>query len=926
MKCGPDHRFLETDQDRNATLVPIPPYSFNCCLFCREPLSWKQTATEDRQIAKHGVPVMSLDQNRDDITRSYVPLSKDTIIGHYRIIEKIGAGGMGEVYLAEDTELNRKVALKFLPPHLCQDADCRARFKREAQAAAKLDHPNIVSVFEVGEWQGRPFFSMQYIEGNSLRDLIESKKIPVERIIDLAIQICEGLDKAHKAGVIHRDIKPGNILIDRDGRPRIADFGLASCLEGEPITKVGTRMGTAGYMSPEQIRGDKTDHRTDLFSLGIVLYELIAARSPFAADNYEAVQRLILSGVAEPLARYKTNVPEGLQGVVERALEKDAAVRYQSAADMMADLRRLRRRSSDSDQHRHTPESKPRKSWSRLRHVWPAVVLLLLLVALWGRYHSGIPGGSAKQNHLAVIPFVNLAGQSFSQAFCDGLMETLTSKLTQLAESEGSLLVVPASEMRDKEVKSAAQARKVFGINLAVTGSVQQLGDRIRTTLNLVDAASERQLRSTILDKPEDDITSLQDSSVVEVIRLLDIELRPESRRTLGEGGTSSSNASKAYLEGRGYLQRFDDARSLDSAMKYFNIAVSQDSSYALAYAGLGEAYWRRFKLTDDASWVTSAIGYSRRALELNDHLAPVLVTLGVVHEATGQYQEAVSYLKRALQIDSSNSDAYIQLATAYESLGWVAEAESTYQRVIKLRPDYWRSYYNLARFYAYQGQNDAALNQLVTVESLAPVARLPYESIGSLCALLRKYDRAKMFLERSLSIEPNYVAYSNLGAIFQTEGHYDKAVDMYECALKFNDEDYHVWSNLAWTYSKQPNGQGKAKAAYERAITLAERNREVNPNDAALMCYLSDCYWQIGERDKSLELAQQAVSLAPEDIQIAVRVGIIFEEAGRRDEALAMIGKAVNKGFSVDQIKATEELRELVSDPRFDSMMTAAR
>jgi serine/threonine protein kinase/tetratricopeptide (TPR) repeat protein len=862
----------------------------------------------------------------DDKTRTFVPLTNGTMVSHYRIIEKIGAGGMGEVYLAEDAELNRKVALKFLPPHLSQDADCRARFKREAQAAAKLDHPNIVSVFEVGEWQGRPFFSMQYIEGSSLRDLIESKKITVERVIDIAIQVCEGLDKAHKAGIIHRDIKPGNILIDSDGRPRIADFGLASCLEGEPITKAGTRMGTAGYMSPEQIRGDKIDHRTDLFSLGIVLYESIAARNPFAADNYEAVQRLILSGVAEPLARYKTNVSEGLQGVVERALEKDAAVRYQSAADMMADLRRLRRRSSDSDQHRHTEKVKTASRRTGRRTVFAVAAVLLLTVALWWSYRLGVPDTPARQNHLAVIPFANLAGHTTSQAFCDGLMETLTSKLTQLAESQESLLVVPASEMRDKGVKSAAQARKVFGVNLAVTGSVQQLGDRLRTTLNLVDAATERQIRSTILDEPKDGISSLQDSSVVEVARLLDIQLRPESRHTLGEGGTSSSGASRAYLEGRGYLQRYDDARSLDSAMKYFNIAVSQDSGYALAYAGLGEAYWRRFKLTDDAGWVRSAISYSSRALELNDQLAPVLVTLGVVHEATGQYQEAVSYLKRALVIDSTNSDAYIELASAYERLQRVDEAESTYRGAIALRPTHWRSYYNVARFYANQGRNEAALDQLAKAESLAPVARVPYESIGSLYTLLGKYERAKMFLERSLSIEPNYVAYSNLGVIFQTEGQYDRAVDMYERALAINNEDHHVWSNLAWMYSKQPNGQGKAKAAYERAIALAERNREINPNDAALLCYLSDCYWQIGEAEKSLALARQAVSLAPEDMQIAVRVGMIFEQAGLRNEALALVGKAVNKGFSIDQIRNTEELKQLVSDPRFDSAVNAVR
>src|SRR5512136_2994196 len=224
----------------------------------------------------------------DDKTRSFVFLTGGTMVSHYRIIEKIGAGGMGDVYLAEDTELNRQVALKFLPLHLCQDAECRARFKREAQAAAKLDHPNIVSVFEVGEFQGRPFFSMQHVEGHSLKEVIAGKTMPLDRVIEIGIQICDGLQAAHEQGITHRDIKPSNILIDSHGRARIVDFGLASVLGSEQLTKTGSTLGTIGYMSPEQVKGERVDHRTDLFSLGVVLYELITGHAPFKAETEAA--------------------------------------------------------------------------------------------------------------------------------------------------------------------------------------------------------------------------------------------------------------------------------------------------------------------------------------------------------------------------------------------------------------------------------------------------------------------------------------------------------------------------------------------------------------------------------------------------------------------------------------------------------------
>ena len=244
----------------------------------------------------------------DDNTRTHIVLTKGTMVSHYRIIEKIGAGGMGEVYLAEDTKLNRQVALKFLPPHMCKDDDCRARFKREAQAAANLDHPNIVTIHEVSEYRGRPFFAMQHVEGNSLRDVIKDKELPLERVIHLAIQMCEGLGKAHRAGIVHRDIKPSNIVMDSDGRPKLLDFGLAAIQGTEKLTKTGSTLGTIGYMSPEQIQVKEIDLRSDLFSFGVVLYQMIAGRLPFKGDTEAATMNSVLNDTPEPLSRYKSGV------------------------------------------------------------------------------------------------------------------------------------------------------------------------------------------------------------------------------------------------------------------------------------------------------------------------------------------------------------------------------------------------------------------------------------------------------------------------------------------------------------------------------------------------------------------------------------------------------------------------------------------
>jgi Tol biopolymer transport system component/predicted Ser/Thr protein kinase len=318
----------------------------------------------------------------DDRTQTHVVLGKGTKVSHYTIVSKIGAGGMGEVYLAEDTKLNRKVALKFLPPHLCQDEDCRKRFTREAQAAAGLDHPNIAAIYEVGEFQDRPFYAMQIVEGQSLKDVIAGKDLPIDRILEIGIQACEGLQAAHEKGIIHRDIKPSNILLDGHGRVRIVDFGLATVSGSEHLTKTGSTLGTIGYMSPEQVQGREIDQRSDLFSLGVVLYELITKQNPFRRDSEAATLKAVSDDSPHPVARFRAGVPDGVQTIIEKALEKDVSTRFQTAGGMLADLTRLKR-SMDSGESTVSALTPVR----RLPRVWLAaafvVVAAVVVFAVW---------------------------------------------------------------------------------------------------------------------------------------------------------------------------------------------------------------------------------------------------------------------------------------------------------------------------------------------------------------------------------------------------------------------------------------------------------------------------------------------------------------------------------------------------------------
>lgn len=857
----------------------------------------------------------------DDSTQEMIVLSSGTVINHYRIVRKIGSGGMGDVYLAEDTALNRQVALKFLAWNLCQSAECRARFKREAQAAARLDHPNIVTVYEVGEYQSRPFFAMQAIEGKSLREAMMTADLSLDCAIEIGLQVCDGLRAAHEHGIVHRDIKPSNLLVDAEGRVRIVDFGLAAVAGGEQVTRAGARLGTVGYMAPEQLRGEKTDQRADLFALGVILYELVTGRRPFDADNEAGIHHRLLESEPEPLARYRSGLPEALQEIVRRALEKDPAMRYQSAADFGAELKRLRRDMPETGPIRSALRWGARREWLQTRLVVPILLAVLVAATVWKLNRESAPRSPV---HLAVVPFVNLGEPATSQPFCDGLMETLTSKLTELSGAERSLLVVPATEVREQKITSVGQAHRVFGVNFAVTGSLQNTGDGVRVTLNLVDAATGLQLDSRVLDERRQDIVALQDTSVAEVAGMLDITVPSEARRRLVGGVTHSAAAYSAYLEGRGFLLRDDTIAGLDSAQQRFELAIARDSSFAPAYAALGEVYWRKYSLTNDVALVEPGLSYSGRALELDDQLAPVLVTLGMVHLQTGQPQEAISYLKRALQIDSTGHGARVQLAAAYESLGRMAEAESTFQEAIRIQPRLWRSHYNLARFYAYRGRNSEALRSIADAEALAPTATLPLEAIGSLYTFLGSYDRAERLLKRSIAIEPHYIAYSNLGVIYQLRQQYAEAADMYRRARALNDKDFKVWYNLASVYESLPGGMTQARESYQGAIVLAEENLKVNPTDAELICNLADCYWQVEQRDKALAMVDRGVRLAPDDIEVMVRAGVIYEQAGRHEEALHLVGIAAQRGFSLERLQATPALKDLIADPRFDSLLKA--
>lgn len=873
---------------------------------------------------------------------------------HYEILNPLGSGGMGEVYRAKDTVLGREVAVKFLPARYAKDELRLARFEQEARAASSLNHPHIVTIHEIGQEGGLPFIVMELVHGKTLREHLGGRPLLTRRSLDLAAQAAAGLAKAHAAGIVHRDLKPENIMVTDDGFVKILDFGLAKLIAPlsdpendmtqaddeasthshpvplvNPATHPGAVLGTVGYMSPEQAKGHTVDFRSDQFACGAILYEMATGRRAFQRPSPVQTLAAIIEEEPEPIASVNPDVPPPLRWIVERCLAKNPSDRYASTLDLVRDLENVRDHLEEAGSG-SGPKSAPPAS-ARPRGRWLlALALAAAVLAVAGPAREPLvqllklrPVPSQKQ--IAVLSFVNAGGEAGNQAFSDGIVEMLTSKLTQLERFQGSLWVVPASEVRQAGITSASAARRLFGATLVITGSVQRTGSLVRLTANLVDATTLRQLRSIAVDGRVEDVSLLQDGVVSRVVQMLEVELSPQAQRVLAAGGTSVADAYQLYLEGRGHLLRYEQAESLETAIGLFQQALQRDPGYALAYAGLGEAYWRQYNLTKRPESAELAQKACRRALELNDLLAPVHLTLGLVHNGTGHPDEALADFNRALALSPKSPEALSGLGRAYEAKGQADQAEATYRKAIALRPSYWGGHNELGGFYYSVGRYADAETAYRKVIELTPDNVLGYYNLGAIQHLRGEQDAAEATLRRSIAIKPTPRALSNLGTIQFFRGRYADAARSFEQAAALGPGGYKILYNLASAYFWTPGERAKAADAYRRAAEAAERERQVNPRDAQLIADLADCRANLGETDKALALIREALEVAPEDVAVMFQAGSVYEETGNRGKALEWIGRALKKGYSPDEVTRAPHLAGLRADPRFVKLQPSA-
>ena len=846
------------------------------------------------------------------------------LISHYRILGPLGSGGMGTIYKAEDTTLHRTVALKFLPESVAHTEKIYERLKREACTASVLNHPNICTIYEVGEDAGEMFIAMEYIEGRTLEELIRQGPLPIEKVLRYSSQIGSALAHAHEKGVIHGDLKPLNIIMTPNGEAKILDFGLArqsnpvefdrKTLETATAEDNVALGGTFPYMAPEQIEGSDASARTDIWSFGVVLYEMISGTRAFQGANLFLLCNSILRDQPRPLP---AAVPAGLKTVVSRCLEKEPERRYRRAGEARAALEAV---GPSTAQGAIMPPAAHRSGlWSALIALSVIVLAAVGILAIRnGKSYSDARSSNPIPSRvlLGVLPPVN-SDDPAQSAFDTGLVDTLNSRLGELS-TRHSLSVIPMNSTIEKRVTTIDGAREQFGVNLVLVLNIQRASGIVRVNYALVDARSHQQARSGTITASLADPFALQDQVFEKVANSLELQLEPKEKRSLASHGTTEPAAFDFYIQGRGYLQDYVVPEKLENAIILFGRALEKDPNYPAATAGLGEAYWQKFRLTHDHQWADLAVSTCQKAAQLSPNLAAAHYCLGRALSTQGDYEKSVEQYRRALDLDPGSDDVYDGLAAAYEKLGRHEEAERLYKQAITVRPAYWATYNWLGLFYMSHARYDEAATMFSQVTSLAPDSFIGFYNLGGVRVLQGRYGDAIPFLERSLDIRPTANALSNLGtAHFQMRRYAESATD-FERAVKLDSKSYEIWGNLGDAYYWMSGRRAEAAGAYGTAISLGEENLRHNPRDAQLVAYLAEYHAMRGEQKPALDKIERALHLQPKSPDILLASAIVYQQLGDTSRALNFLGKAVSLGISTETLRDTPNFDALSDNPRF--------
>lgn len=849
------------------------------------------------------------------------------------------------VYKAEDTRLGRMVALKFLPEDSIRDPRALERFKREARTASALDHPNICTIYEIDEDNGRPLIAMQLLEGQTLRDRIGNKPVPLSTLLEWALQITDALQAAHTKGVMHRDIKPANVFITQRGQAKVLDFGLAKLTSADfgsseqmtlsstgPLTHTGAAIGTVAYMSPEQARGETLDPRTDIFSFGVLLYEMATGKQAFSGPTWAVTVHAILGQAPMSLNESMPGLPQRLQEIIDKCLIKNRDLRYQTAEEVHRDLLQLKKDYESGKKLRTTQTAATWTPRRKLRFASMALLALVVIATAIGgprllrrlASRNGSAGLAAllpERKSIAVLPISLSTDDPKLAAFGRGLLDDVAARLSQLSANH-DLEVVPARTLEDKKVITLADAHKELGTTLGLNVSLEQANQLIRASYSVTEAASGKNLAGDSITAPVSDLFSIEDKLTKGVAAALQIPLRSEENQALGAHSTSFPEAYQYYIQGRGYLQEAQNVENLTSAEILFKQALNIDPNYGQAEAALGQAYWLRYQTQGKHSqWIAPAQKACAKAVELGNSGADGHICLGLIFNGTGEYEKAADEFQKAMQLDPTRDQAYSGLGRVYQKLNQPDKAEEVYKRAINLRPQYWLVYNQLGALYISQAEYEKAAAMFRRAAELDPDSYSAYSNLGAALVYAGKDEDAAQALEKSLALRPSRDAYNNIAVVQFRLRRFQDSVKNFKEALRLEDTDYQTWGNLGDSYY-YGGDTASALETYRKAISMAEQQLKINPRDPVVLGDLASYHAMLGQRVQALNYLDQSLALGHSDKELLLNAAVVYNQLRETGPALEWLAKALAAGYSRSVVATSAALSNLHDNPQYQALM----
>ncbi len=849
-------------------------------------------------------------------------------LGPRFVIEALlGEGGMGRVYKAYDRELDRFIALKVLLPDLANDPQIIQRFKHELLLASRISHKNILRIHDLSEADGVKFITMAFVDGEDLHSILKREHpLPLDRALKFSRQLCDALEAAHHEGVVHRDFKPHNVLVGNTDQVFVSDFGLATSFETAKMgmTRSGAFVGTPRYMSPEQVEGGKIDHRSDLYSLGLVMYEMVTGEVPFAGEStWQVMYQRVKEKPKNPKA-IKPDLPDWVARVVMHCLERDPALRYQSASEILADIDANRSPSIPHGVHFALPHGASR--WL-LAGGAGLVLGAALFLAIPATRHWVLRGGSAEPvapglppfsqgKFIAVLPFRVLGSNNSLNYVADGLGEALSAKLFQL--SDVRIASASAASKANDQKTPLAQIAQDLGVNYIIHGLVQSAGDKLRIVVNLENMVDNKLQWSQEFTGVTGDLLTLEDQIYA---KLTDVLQSKSQNTSAAAHPTENVAAYDLYLRGRTALRNQQDPKNVQAAMTLFDDAIKKDPSFALAYTGMADASLFMYREKKDRFWSEKALASAQQAERLNDKLPEVHFSLGTVYSQIGQTAQAISELKRALEIAPNSDEAYRRLGRAYAATGQKDEAINALQKAVEINPYYWMNQSALGAAYIEFGNYEGALKQFQTVTQLEPQNAAGYDNLGSVYSRMGRYEESVAAYQKALAIQPYAATYSNLGTSFFYLKRYQESVQMFQKAVEMSPGEETIVGNLADAY-RWAGDKNKANTTYDQAIALAYKQLQVNPRDATALGHMALYHSKKGDAAQAQDFIHRARAIDPSDIYLIYTVAVVETNANNPSAAIDALRSALQKGFATGDIDSDPEFTPLHDKPDYQGLL----